>query len=93
MGNSAARLHETQEDLARTLRTLAQQVENVQSGTTPGSMQSTSTAPIVMEVEDLNGKATLFNQAFDQNKRAIDTLVPLREQVQHLEAEIEAWQI
>ena len=36
MGNLAARLYEVQEDLVEMLRNLAQQVETLQGGTTPG---------------------------------------------------------
>ena len=92
MGNSDARLYEAQEDLAGMLRTLAQQVETLQGGTTPGSAQFTSTAPLVMDVEDLKRKATRFIEAIDQNKRAIDILAPLREEVEHFEAKMEDWQ-
>ena len=93
MGNSAARLYEAQEDLKGMLRTLAQQVEKLQGGTHPGSLQPDSTTPIVMimNVEDLKRKATRFIESIDQN-RAIDSLAPLREQVQHLEAKMENWQ-
>ena len=45
-----------------------------------------------MDVEDLKRKAIRFHEAIDRDKRAIDTLVPLREQVQHLEAKMEEWQ-
>ena len=54
--------------------------------------QSEGTAFLVMDVKDLKRKATRFHEAIDRDKRAIDTLFPLREQAQHLEAKMEKWQ-
>ena len=91
MGNSAVRLCEAQEDLAGMLRTLAQQVDS--------SKRDYSRVCAVYEHSSYcfgrggsEEKATRSIEAIDQNKRAIDILAPLREQVQHLEAKMEDWQ-
>ena len=81
-GNSAVRLHETQEDLKGMLRTLAQQVENLQGGTHPESSQPENAASIVMDVEDLKSKATRLIEQVDQHNRHLNTLALWLERIQ-----------
>ena len=75
------------------LGTLAQQVENLQGGTNPRSTQSEGTASLIMDIDDLKRKAARFQEAIDRDKRALDSLIRFREQAQHLETKMEAWQL
>ena len=45
-----------------------------------------------MDVEDLKSKATHLIEQSDQHDRHLNTLAPLLEKVQHIEAQLEYWQ-
>ena len=89
MGKSAARLFDAQDDLREMIRTLAQQVETLQGGTTPGSAQPENAATMTVGVADLKNQVMRLIERVDQHHRDLTTFAPVQQNVELMEGQTE----
>ena len=102
IGNSLGVCIDEQRDQKEMLRNLAQQVEALRSGASPGAASSENNAtsasassensvPIAIEIEDLKQKVARLIERGDQRNREVSNIGPVMHRVDMLESQVERW--